>query len=102
MQLFRSSKYIALILVLLGISSFASAAIIAPNFDLKMQVGTTAAYGLDATVTPIEDGGKNYYDYDAESISKKRFFKSYYERIVGGSTWHWQGIYMRMLPKISK
>src|SRR6266849_3573396 len=48
--------------------------------------------------SPIEDGGKNYYDYDAESISKKRFFKSYYERIVGGSTWHWQGIYMRMLP----
>jgi Choline dehydrogenase and related flavoproteins len=48
--------------------------------------------------SPIEDGGKNYYDYDAESISKKRFFKSYYERIVGGSTWHWQGIYIRMLP----
>src|SRR5216684_1171511 len=48
--------------------------------------------------SPIEDGGKNFYDYDAESISKKRFFKSYYERIVGGSTWHWQGIYIRMLP----
>src|SRR6266702_3084355 len=48
--------------------------------------------------SPIEDGGKNYYDYDAESINKKRFFKSYYERIVGGSTWHWQGIYIRMLP----
>ena len=48
--------------------------------------------------SPIEDGGKNYYEYDAESISKKRFFKSYYERIVGGSTWHWQGIYIRMLP----
>jgi glucose dehydrogenase len=48
--------------------------------------------------SPIEDGGKNYYDYDAESVSKKRFFKSYYERIVGGSTWHWQGIYIRMLP----
>jgi len=48
--------------------------------------------------SPIEDGGKNYYDYDADSIAKKRFFKSYYERIVGGSTWHWQGIYIRMLP----
>ena len=48
--------------------------------------------------SPIEDGGKNYYDYDAESIAKKRFFKSYYERLVGGSTWHWQGIYIRMLP----
>ncbi|MGY0574772.1 GMC family oxidoreductase [Bradyrhizobium sp. RDM12] len=48
--------------------------------------------------SPIEDGGKNYYDYSADSISKKRFFKSFYERIVGGSTWHWQGIYIRMLP----
>ncbi|WP_165435137.1 GMC family oxidoreductase [Bradyrhizobium sp. Leo121] len=48
--------------------------------------------------SPIEDGGKNYYDYTAEAIGKKRFFKSYYERIVGGSTWHWQGIYIRMLP----
>jgi choline dehydrogenase-like flavoprotein len=48
--------------------------------------------------SPIEDGGKNYYDYSAESIAMKRFFKSYYERIVGGSTWHWQGIYIRMLP----
>jgi choline dehydrogenase-like flavoprotein len=25
-------------------------------------------------------------------------FKSFYERAVGGSTWHWQGIYVRMLP----
>ncbi len=48
--------------------------------------------------SPIEDGGKNYYDYDADAITNKRFFKSYYERIVGGSTWHWQAIYIRMLP----
>ena len=25
--------------------------------------------------SPIEDGGKNYYDYDVESISKKCFFQ---------------------------
>ncbi|MBW7963320.1 GMC family oxidoreductase [Bradyrhizobium sp. BR 10261] len=25
-------------------------------------------------------------------------FKSFYERIVGGTTWHWQAIYVRMLP----
>ena len=26
--------------------------------------------------SPIEDGGKNYYDYSADSISKKRFFRA--------------------------
>jgi choline dehydrogenase-like flavoprotein len=43
--------------------------------------------------------GENYYFYDDSDPSKKSDrFKSYYERLVGGSTWHWQGIYMRMLP----
>jgi choline dehydrogenase-like flavoprotein len=65
-----------------------------PNVDPKKDPGKYRFL----QPSPIEDGGKNYYDYDAESISKKRFFKSYYERIVGGSTWHWQGIYIRMLP----
>lgn len=40
--------------------------------------------------------GKDYYDYDASVNSD--LFKSFYERLVGGSTWHWQGIYIRMLP----
>lgn len=65
-----------------------------PNVDPKTQPGKYRFL----QPSPIEDGGKNYYDYDAESVTKKRFFKSYYERIVGGSTWHWQGIYIRMLP----
>jgi glucose dehydrogenase len=38
--------------------------------------------------------GMNYYVYTNNSDK----FLSYYERVVGGSTWHWQGIYVRMLP----
>lgn len=45
---------------------------------------------------PVETGGTNYYTYEANSPDK---FFSYYERLVGGSTWHWQGIYLRMLPR---
>ena len=41
--------------------------------------------------------GKDYYDYDPAAKSTD-FFKSYYERLVGGATWHWQGIYIRMIP----
>ncbi len=40
--------------------------------------------------------GTNYYDYPVGYKGDK--FISYYERLVGGSTWHWQGIYVRMLP----
>lgn len=29
---------------------------------------------------------------------KGDMFKSFYERIVGGTTWHWQALYVRMLP----
>jgi choline dehydrogenase-like flavoprotein len=40
--------------------------------------------------------GTNYYFYPPGYNGDK--FVSYYERLVGGSTWHWQGIYVRMLP----
>lgn len=46
---------------------------------------------------PIDPKNTGYYDYDPNV--KNEPFKSYYERLVGGSTWHWQGIYLRMLPK---
>jgi len=39
--------------------------------------------------------GTNYYDYPPGNPDK---FVSYYERLVGGSTWHWQGIHVRMVP----
>jgi glucose dehydrogenase len=39
-------------------------------------------------------GGTDYYDFPPGGDQ----FKSFYERLVGGSTWHWQGIYLRMLP----
>ena len=48
---------------------------------------------------PIANG-ENYYFYDDSDPAKKSDrFKSFYERLVGGSTWHWQGIYIRMLPR---
>jgi glucose dehydrogenase len=40
--------------------------------------------------------GTNYYDYPPGDTGDK--FVSYYERLVGGSTWHWQGIHVRMVP----
>src|SRR6266568_5802179 len=41
--------------------------------------------------------GTDYYDYQQGYTGDQ--FISYYERLVGGSTWHWQGIYVRMLPQ---
>jgi len=68
MQLLRSSKYIALVLILLGVAQFARAAIIAPDapaFTMMMQVGASAPYSLDgATVTPVQDGDKWKYQID--------------------------------------
>ncbi len=46
---------------------------------------------------PSQAMGKPYYDYDPDP-KKSDLFKSYYERLVGGSTWHWQGIFIRMIP----
>src|ERR1700738_4775142 len=40
--------------------------------------------------------GTNYHDYPTGYTGDK--YISYYERLVGGSTWHWQGIYVRMVP----
>ena len=47
--------------------------------------------------------GANYYFYPPNygtpaDPQKRDKFLSYYERVVGGSTWHWQGIYVRMIP----
>src|SRR5258706_7613556 len=40
--------------------------------------------------------GTNYYWYPPDYKQDK--FLSYYERVVGGSTGHWQGIPVRMMP----
>ena len=40
--------------------------------------------------------GADYYVYPDGYKGYK--FISFYERLVGGSTWHWQGIHVRMLP----
>jgi glucose dehydrogenase len=45
---------------------------------------------------PRNPAATNYYYYPPGYTGD--LFKSFYERIVGGSTWHWQGIYVRMLP----
>ena len=49
----------------------------------------------------IPTNGTNYYFYPPDYATKDPLnvpFKSFYERVIGGSTWHWQGIYVRMLP----
>ena len=45
---------------------------------------------------PDQVTGKPYYQYP---VGNKHDFKSFYEKLVGGSTWHWQGIWLRMIPK---
>jgi glucose dehydrogenase len=42
--------------------------------------------------------GRNYYIEMSDATNKAKSFLSYYERLVGGSTWHWQGLNLRMLP----
>ncbi|HEV8378888.1 MAG TPA: PEP-CTERM sorting domain-containing protein [Tepidisphaeraceae bacterium] len=68
MRFFRSSnKYVALILVLLGMASVASAAIIAPeppNIQFTMKLGDGVPYGLPATITPVQVGDKWRYEVD--------------------------------------
>jgi len=50
-------------------------------------------------VQPNAVDGSNYYYYpEPDNPTNPTRFKSYYERLVGGSTWHWQAIYVRMLP----
>ena len=50
-------------------------------------------------IGPQDPDESNYYLYrDPVDPRNPNRFKSYYERLVGGSTWHWQGIYIRMLP----
>jgi choline dehydrogenase-like flavoprotein len=42
-----------------------------------------------------------YYRYnqiDGKDPDTNHVFKSFYERVVGGSLWHWQGLSPRMLP----
>src|SRR3954462_4578687 len=64
MRVSRYPKYIAAAVVLLGIAGLSRAAIIAPDIQMMMQVGTAAPYGLDGTVTPVPDGGKTKYQVD--------------------------------------
>ena len=64
MRVSRYPKYIAAAIVLLGIAGLSRAAIIAPDIQMMMQVGTSAPYGLDGTVTPVQDGGKTKYQVD--------------------------------------
>ncbi len=45
---------------------------------------------------PRNPADTKYYSYPPGYTGDP--FKSFYERLVGGSTWHWQGIYVRMLP----
>ncbi len=41
--------------------------------------------------------GRDYYVEDP-TAKPSDLFTSYFERLVGGSAWHWQGISLRMLP----
>ena len=67
MQFFRSSKYIACMLIL-GMAAFAKAAIIAPDppaFTLQMHSNTAGTYDVPiGSITPIPNGDKWKYEID--------------------------------------
>lgn len=44
-----------------------------------------------------EGFGRDYY-VETGGEDKSKLFMSYYERLSGGATWHWQGLNLRMLP----
>ena len=73
MRFYRSARYIAAILVLLGIADFVRAAIIAPpppDFKIMMQVvGSTGSYPIvPDSVTPIANGDKWKYQVDGHYV----------------------------------
>ena len=64
MRALRNLRYIAATVVVFAMAGFGRAAIIAPDIQMMMQVGSAAPYGLNGTVTPFEDGGKTKYQVD--------------------------------------
>lgn len=73
------------------------------NFKISSSKNQTSPYDpLQPPPQPDADylsKGRNYYVEDTTPpAGKNDLFASYYERLVGGTTWHWQGINIRMLP----
>lgn len=78
------------------------------RYDLVRTFAKSAAKGQDAPYVefktadgqlltapqPEDENPNKYYVQDKNAPQ----FKSFYERIVGGSMWHWQGICIRMIP----
>src|SRR5262249_11870024 len=65
--------------------------------------GQASPYSPDfAAPEPRQNlAGTNYYTYPADVDVKadpSRLFGSFYQRLVGGSGWHWQGLAPRMVP----
>lgn len=80
MQLFRSSKYIVSVLILVGVASLAKAAIIAPDppaFSLRMHSNTAGDYAVPiGSITPIQVGDNWQYEIDG-SYSKAGYDVTY-------------------------
>jgi choline dehydrogenase-like flavoprotein len=54
----------------------------------------TAPQAEDETI----DDDPPYYTYEPQDPGPNHKFKSFYERAVGGSLWHWQGLSPRLVP----
>src|SRR5262249_4938294 len=80
------------------------------NFAASASKGQDSPYGSEAKTSyyipppsPLapqagdEAGDPAYFIYDGNPDKNHRF-QSWYERLVGGSTWHWQGLVPRMMP----
>jgi choline dehydrogenase-like flavoprotein len=85
------------------------------RFDLRQRFvqswskGQTSPYvpyvapqpnALDApNLAPTLRDGRDYYvEQDPPNGDRGKLFVSYYQALVGGALWHWQGIAVRMVP----
>lgn len=68
------------------------------NFAMSASKNQSSPYaGFVAPQPNASVFGRDYYVEDPTALPAD-LFTTYYERLVGGSMWHWQGIAIRMLP----
>ena len=91
-------------------AEFAGRSILIRNFAASASKGQDTPYtteGQTAYYVPPpaptapqpgdEPGDSPYYKYDGNP-DRNHTFQSFYERLVGGTLWHWQGLGPRMTP----
>jgi len=80
------------------VRNFAASASKGQDSPYADEIKISPYYSSPPTATapqPTDEPPDPHYTYTDNSLPK---FKSLYERLVGGSLWHWQGLVPRMVP----